>query len=164
MGFFDIPLVDLPVSDPVGTNPDILTTFFNGEEGGLYLSPLQMALAAASLTSDGFLPDPTLILGVHTPHQGWVMLNSGPSTKVLNSYIANEVVKMLTMPSSFIWQTIGYGQGDHENLTTWYIGGTAAEWLGSPLAIAVVIEEDNPELAEQIGQTVLNATLNPANP
>ncbi|MCE5206874.1 MAG: FtsW/RodA/SpoVE family cell cycle protein [Chloroflexi bacterium] len=162
--FFDAPEMDMPVSDPVQTNADNLITFFNEETEGLYISPLQMALAAASLTSDGQLPDPSLVLGVQTPHQGWIILNPGASTEALDAYTTNQVVDMLTEPSSIIWQSIGYGKGTGEQLTTWYIGGTTPEWLGSPLAIAVVIEEENPDLAEQIGQTVLNATIHPANP
>ena len=164
LGFFDIPDLDLPVSDPVQTNPDNLITFFDENTNGLFISPLQLAMAAASLTSDGRLPDPNLVLGVQTPHQGWVMLNPGTSTEVLDTYAANQVVNMLTKTSSIIWQSIGYGEGVKDELTTWFIGGTTAEWIGSPLAIAVVIEEENPDLAEQIGQSVLNATIYPTTP
>ena len=46
-------------------------------------------------------------------------------------------------------------------ITTWYLGGTLPDWQGTPLAIAVVLEEDNIPLARTIGQELLTRSLQP---
>jgi len=42
---------------------------------------------------------------------------------------------------------------------TWYAGGSSSGWAGRPLALAVLLEEDNPELAAAIGQSVLQTAM-----
>jgi cell division protein FtsW (lipid II flippase) len=157
--FYQAPDVGLPVPAPSQTISEGVITFFSEETNNIAVSPLQMALAAAALTADGALPSPDLVLGVNTPHQGWIILDSGSSVVALDSYTARQVIDMLAVPSTFFWEFTGFGEAIDEQLTTWYIGGTTAEWIGSPLAIAVLIEEENPVLARQIGQAVLNAAV-----
>jgi hypothetical protein len=60
------------------------------------------------------------------------------------------------------WQASGKGVETQEHKTiTWYLAGTLPEWQGTPLALVVAIEEDNPTLAKYIAQTLLNAALEP---
>jgi hypothetical protein len=40
---------------------------------------------------------------------------------------------------------------------TWYAGGTLPDFAGRRLALAVLLEEGNAQLAETIGQSVLQA-------
>ena len=42
---------------------------------------------------------------------------------------------------------------------TWYLAGTLPNWLGSPLSLALVLEEDNPEAAREIGLNVFRTAL-----
>ncbi|MEM5776666.1 MAG: penicillin-binding transpeptidase domain-containing protein, partial [Anaerolineaceae bacterium] len=76
-GFYEAPTLTIPVSSAERKNPEDLLVFFSTDADGIAVSPLQMARAAAALTSNGIIPDPTLVLGVKTPHQGWVILNAG---------------------------------------------------------------------------------------
>ncbi len=163
LGFFEPPSLSLPVSSAERDQSDDMLIFFDDETKNISVSPLQMALAAAALTSDGIRPDPTLLLGVQTPHQGWVMLNPGVPTTALDADTANQVVDLLSVPSSFIWQATGFGKAVEDELTTWYIAGTTSEWIGSPLAVAVLIEKEDPALAQEIGRTLLQATIYPEN-
>jgi hypothetical protein len=49
---------------------------------------------------------------------------------------------------------------DYSGLT-WYIGGTLADWKGASLALALILEENNPLLAQEIGRSVFRDALNP---
>ena len=48
-----------------------------------------------------------------------------------------------------------------ESPVTWFIGGTPPNWQASPLVVAVVLEDDNVQLAEEIGAGLLTAAMNP---
>ena len=67
--------------------------------------------------------------------------------------------KQLTIRSGEILFLVGpNGTGKS---VTWYIGGTLPDWSGSPLAIAVLLEQDNPTLAAEIGRKTLQAAMQP---
>jgi hypothetical protein len=38
---------------------------------------------------------------------------------------------------------------------TWYVGGTQPGWGGTPLALALVLEENDPQAAQDIGRQIL---------
>jgi hypothetical protein len=59
-----------------------------------------------------------------------------------------------------IWQFTGQAQTD-KGPVTWFLAGTNSTWQGIPLAMAVVLEENNPELASSLGDQLIEATLQP---
>jgi hypothetical protein len=67
---------------------------------------------------------------------------------------------MLQVPDSPFWQITGLAQAK-DGPITWYLGGTRQDWQGIPLALALVLEEDNPKAANQIGLELLQATIQP---
>ena len=137
-----------------------------GSGQDLWLSPLQMALAAATLSSGGLCPAPYLASAVNTPLAGWVILPSpGKPTQALPHAAADQTADALAVEGESFWQSLAtapFGSGQKgEGGISWYIGGTLPDWGGPPLAIAVLLEEENPALAEQIGQAVLQAAMQP---
>ena len=159
LGFYEAPDISLPVSEVDTKQKDLSTESISNFSP--YITPLQMALAAATLSSEGSRPAASLVLAVDTPNQGWVILSQDAAQKSLDSYLVNSVIDMLTVPSSFFWQVTGFGNGVDGGLSTWYVGGTTSDWQGSPLAVVVVLEDDNPDLAQEIGQGLLQATIHP---
>jgi cell division protein FtsW (lipid II flippase) len=158
LGFYDTPQIELPVSEPL-TAPnltDLTESFILGD--GLRISPLQMALAAAALSNQGQKPVPRLATAVLTPHQGWVVLPTSLPTKTLNLSRPDEIVNALAAPGSPYWTTTAQ-TSTAGGVLTWFIGGTISRWQGAPLAIALVLEEDDPELARAIGESVLQAAM-----
>ncbi|TLN08525.1 hypothetical protein FDZ74_12170 [bacterium] len=127
---------------------------------GWLISPLQMALAASTLSSGGSLPSPRLANAVNTPAQGWVILPAGTSAAALNSSGAIQAANLLARTDSPIWEAYGTGKNDTAAVS-WYLAGTLPDWQGTPLTLVVVIEEDNPEAVGKIGLTVLQAALQP---
>lgn len=159
LGFYQSPDLLLPVSEPDSIQNKIYATnFFSAN---IHVTPLQMAMAASALSTGGELPQPSLVLAVNTPHQGWVILSQGSAQPKLTAEYAEETVTMLSLPSTFIWYSTGFGNGEDGELSTWFIGGTTPDWQGSPLSIAVVLENQSADLVEQIGLSLLNATIHP---
>jgi penicillin-binding protein A len=160
LGLYSAPAIRLQVSsslfpektgDPVGAALG---------QADLSISPLQMARAAAVLSSDGVLPAPKLAISVKTPQAGWVILpDLSQPVRIFPAGIAGRTADSMAAADLPIWQEVsrvsaGTGQG-----TTWYIAGTLSNWNGSPLVLALLLEEDNPSLAEEIGQAVMKAAL-----
>jgi hypothetical protein len=66
----------------------------------------------------------------------------------------------LSSGSSSFWQMVATAYSQ-KNMITWYLAGTDQDWKGSPLAMALVLEQDNPTLAQKIGSNLLNSTDQP---
>ena len=137
----------------------------------LQVSPLQMALVAATLSNAGERPAPWLVMAVDTPQSGWVMLpTAGQSQQALQALAADSTAQTLASSEMPIWQVVASGKKDTSSALgtsrgytgyTWYLGGTLPEWKGAPLAIAVLLEENNPQLALEIGQSMLQSAMYP---
>ncbi len=155
LGWAEAP--DLPLNVAVPPVQDAAQAL---QTASLRVSPLQMALAAASLSADGRTPAPRLAMAVNTPAEGWVILPSGPTREALPSQAVQELSARLALTDLPLWMSTARAASP-EQTVTWGLGGTVARWQGSPLALAVVIEEDNPAAAARIVREMLQATLNP---
>ena len=126
------------------------------------LSPLQTALCAAAISAGGARPVPIFVLGVNTPTAGWVILpTEGDVVQLMTPPNAEAAARAMAVDDQLIWQTTNRIDNEAENPLTWSVGGTMPVWSGIPLSIAVLLEEDNPTLAQQIGQQMLNAAMMP---
>ena len=81
LGLYTAP--SFPVETLSSTKPDSISdplAYITGQQKDpgtgaiLQVSPLQMALAAATLSNQGTLPAPRLVMSVDTPQSGWVTL------------------------------------------------------------------------------------------
>jgi len=54
------------------------------------------------------------------------------------------------------WFQSGHALTQDGQILTWYIGGTTEDWVATPLAIAVAIESNAPDLAQTIGSSLLS--------
>lgn len=149
LGFFSAPELSIQVAEP-----SVLG-------GDLRLSPLQMALAAAALSSEGARPTPSLAMAVNTPSEGWVILSGlGESLTALlprNAALAAETYILAGTP---FWQFTASAGTTTESFT-WSLGGTLTNWQGTPVVAVVLLEEDYPLLANYIGQELLEAATRP---
>ena len=158
MGLYHAPSILLPVSPQKDQNQTVNSTYLASiGMDTLTVSPLQMALAASTLSSGGKIPAPTIALAVHIPAEGWVILPGTPPVSVIPTPAAGATAQALAEPGKFYWRSLAVANGPAP--ITWYIGGTLSQWQGTPLAIAVAIEENNPSAAEAIGKGVMDAAL-----
>ena len=118
------------------------------------ITPLQMAVAASSLSTEGTLAAPVLSYAVETPHQGWVILPKNESQTI--SYEAEmSSTDFLNPEQQNFWAFMGKGDRIDEQPVIWYASGTTTYWKGMPLMVVVLLEENTPTLAKEIGEDVL---------
>jgi hypothetical protein len=160
LGLLDPPQIGLlPDSQPVPENslPEVQASQQSSE---LQVSPLQMALAAAALSWQGKQPVPQLASAYQDPETGWERLQAPPdSRQVIPPGQAERAAESMALGDVPAWQSLALAAGEGGQNQTWYLGGTLPDWSGAPLALAVLLEEENPAMAELIGQGLLTAAM-----
>lgn len=173
LGFYTAPQLDLPTLSQNAPEAfseaglSALGVFGADLDTGqtLQVSPLQMALASAALSSQGVRPALRLALAVNTPLAGWIILSAqGEPETVFSAAAANATTDRLAVTGKPFWFSVAStptGSNPIAPVYTWFTGGTTSAWPGSPLALAFILEEDNPVLAYDIGVQLLEETLKP---
>jgi cell division protein FtsW (lipid II flippase) len=150
-GFIRPPLLRIPVAEPT----------FDSEGKDLHVSPLQVALASAAFSNHGTLPAPRIATAVNTPNDGWVVLPAlGEPSEALPASAADDAAASMVMEGANAWTHIGQAESE-ESPITWFLTGTPPNWQATPLVAVVLLEEDDPRLAQQIGQELLLDAMNP---
>jgi hypothetical protein len=155
-------LAELPLIQST-TNPDFGIISFRlplAETNGLFVStPLEIALAAAALSNNGVRPAPSIARLRRNPEGGWLLIPAiSQPQEIVNPQSADRATQILSLPDSQLWQIVSFLSAED---ITWYMGGTSQDWGGIPLAVALVLEEGDASLAEEIGQAVLFAAMEP---
>jgi hypothetical protein len=121
------------------------------------VTPLQMALVAASITNDGLLPSPRLRNTYLSEDGQWTPFREGVlPVRVIESGAMDRVRASLIGNDEAFWFQSGHALTRDGQILTWYIGGTTEDWVATPLAIAVAIESNDPGLAQTIGSSLLS--------
>jgi hypothetical protein len=150
LGLFQTPAINMPVVS--GTKIE------DPEE--VRASPLQVALAAATLSNHGIIPSPRIAMAVDTPEQGWVVLpSSGQPVEAIQAEATDEVALSYIVEQRPFWSNTARGVSK-ETVISWFIAGTLPDWQGQPLVLVVTLEEDNITLARNIGSKILTEALN----
>lgn len=125
-------------------------------------SPLQVALLACAVNNQGVQPAPVLVTAINIPAVGWMIVSPQDKPRqILSAQAVNSILQQTTLEDRNIWQSVLSVPIPNGKGVTWYIGGTLPGWDGTPLALALLLEEDDPALAEMIGQSMLNTVLRP---
>ena len=170
LGLYTAPNIRLPTAStpqPLRLNdPGYAALGLSNTQSGsnrvLLISPLQMALAVAPLSAGGVRPTPILVMAVDTPQYGWVILPpSGKPTQVFTIQVANETATLLASDNLPIWQSAATATNGNDQTVTWYLSGTLPDRQGTPFILVLLLEENNPSEASQIGQSLIQAILHP---
>ncbi len=156
LGFYQAPDLPLPVALANAAPVEQKELAGIGQEN-LSVTPLQMALAAAALTNQGERPAPRIASAIQTPYSGWAVLPHDNAVETVLRNGTNATLEMLQHGSDPYWSALGTAHANQQQLT-WCLAGNLPQWQGTPLAVAVVIEEDSPSLAKSICQAVLSQT------
>lgn len=162
LGFYeqpDLPLVMAIPSTSGVSRPDLAAL---GQEN-LLVTPLQMVLAAAVLSNQGVRPVPQITAAVLPPQGDWIIIPGGPGQETVLAGSTKTAEEALSEAGARQWSSVALARSadtQSEDWITWYLAGTLPEWQGTPLALALVLEERNPELAIQIGEKMFEV-INP---
>ncbi len=147
LGLLQVPAINMPVA----------ADDKNASLQNLKISPLQMSIAAATLSYKGIVPSPRIATAVNTPEQGWVVLPAlTQPVEVIQASAANEAALSFIEEGSPYWSHIGQASVDETNVT-WLLAGTLPDWRGTPLVLIVTLEDLNASAIESIGENLLNA-------
>ncbi len=157
LGFFQKPNLPLLVASSAPQTISQVDLAALGQ-ADLSVSPLQMALAAAAFSNGGVRPAPQIASAFLSPQQGWTIYphQPGVSTSLVGG--TDKAATALTASGAAYWQTIALARSNQEELT-WYLAGTLPQSQGTSLALALVLDQRNPELARQIGQSLLKTAV-----
>jgi cell division protein FtsW (lipid II flippase) len=141
------------------TSPITVTVTLPGGANSLQVSPEEIARIAAWLSNGEILPPATMALAVDTPLAGWILI---PSESPIESHNFNDhtivpTLEALTIEGTKFWGIVSAVPNGTDQIVTWFVGGTLPDTqTGSqPLVIALLLEQDNPELAREIGIQIL---------
>jgi cell division protein FtsW (lipid II flippase) len=152
-GFFSLPVHELPAD--FSTPPDQTGSSDVAAKYTPAISPLQMALAIAPLSARGNQPAARLVLAQNDHRTGWRdVASAGYPHLSFSAPIAESIAQSLSEKDYPIWQTLSWAQ-DQDRRVTWGLAGTLPSWDGTPLVVVVLLEEDNPRVADKISQELL---------
>jgi cell division protein FtsW (lipid II flippase) len=157
LGLYVKPAV--PLDADFNEMPDISPEFIRLALGmeGVDISPLQLALAASTISAGGVKPAPRLALSVKTPESGWVILPvEGQPRQVFTPEQADLTAELLKVKGQPYWQALGTAEISAERTLTWCIGGTLPGW-STPVVAVVLVEEDAPGKARYIHRALMLA-------
>jgi len=155
LGFGAPPSLPLDVAQVSSTTVQDASLAAVGQEN-LLVTPLQMAIAAATLSNQGKRPGVQIVSAVLTPHQGWVTFPVQPSALALSEQGVKEASNALADSEQKTWETTAVVKND-DGALTWYLSGTLPETTSKTFALALILEEDQPGLAREIGQSLLQS-------
>jgi membrane peptidoglycan carboxypeptidase len=155
LGFYDAPAIRLE-SNPQPAPATIATPGAAAAgQGNLRISPLQLAVAASTISNNGVMPAPTLLLQVEDPQGGWNDYPPlGEEHLVFTSSISVKAAKAMAHSYLPIWEISSLAFNTDNQPLTWFVGGTqpGAE---HPLTIVVLLESKNLTMARSIGRNLL---------
>ncbi len=157
LGFFNYPNFIVPgpqINDPA--NIGNIKAAAIGQES-VYLTPLQLVIAASAISAGGEKPSPRLALSYQLSDGSWTLLQSEAQNQtIFSSSTAEKVSSLLSIKDRPAWGVVGQALSSSTQTITWFVGGTNGEWKGVPLAFVVLIEKDDPALAHQIGLSIIH--------
>ena len=161
LGLYTQPILPLQLGLP-SIKPDTIrdTIAYLYEKDGLLLSPLQMAEVSAILTNDGKLPHLRLLNSYQNQAANWIAFPGGTDPVLtMDALTARKIKTTLQANNQPYWFNLGQVTNQDGSIYTWFMGGTMPEWSGTPLALAIILEEDNPTKALALGQALLTRTI-----
>lgn len=159
LNFFSPPDLRLNVAQADPPDVEDQDALYSGE-GTFNLTPLQVALAASALTNQGILPAPRIVNGYQNSHGDWITLPKlGQNIQAVDTESSLWITNLLEKPDSPYWQVISVLNTEDDQSISWFIAGTIPDWQGQPTAVVVLLERNAPDLAEKIGLTLLDQTI-----
>lgn len=126
----------------------------------LTITPLQMALAASTITNNGTRPGPRIVNAYLSPAGDWETIPKlSTSKEVLSPEISAEVSNLMQVPGESYWEVSALLETSDEKPVSWWVAGTTTAWPGQPITIVVLLESADQLKAEEIGTSLINSSI-----
>jgi cell division protein FtsW (lipid II flippase) len=162
LGFYSAPLLTLETqAETAPTSLDRPEAAATGQID-LHVSPLQMALAACSLSNAGQLISPQVSLAIqHSDGTFDNLLTESNPIEVLSQGSVASMAQNLAVPNLPIWELTAQALGNDGQTITWYLGGSLAGKTSneSGKCVVILLENDKLALARSVGREMLLAAL-----
>jgi len=137
---------------------DILnyTALYSGE-AGILVSPVQVAVAASTLSNNGRVVTPQIAMAYKKPEDDWSLIDIGAEPLVIPDFEAGMAVDMLTHGNFPGWELSSFATYQEAKIA-WYIAGTPANWLGTPVTLVIALEDGSALDARRIGRELFLET------
>lgn len=155
LGLFD--QVDIAAVDADQQSSSIEKT--GGTETGYLISPMQMAAAYAVLSNGGHTVIPRLATAYQYAGQDWTLFPSENESSTTISMDVQQSTAALSSSEIPGWEITSSAETETGPFD-WYIAGTMPGWKGTPIVLAVALENSTPAIAQTIGRTMFNSTVN----
>ncbi len=139
------------------TFPEDLSSISTSTLAAIKVSPMQMGLVAATITNKGLFSDPRLVNSYLDDDGEWKTIeNVISSFQAIPESIAIQIQDRLSDEEANIWYQMGHNSTEDQPSLTWLIGGNTSSWTGSPLAVAILVEDSASQFAQDIARQLLN--------
>lgn len=159
LGFYSSTDIPLQVASASPSRVDSAERAALGQDT-LTITPLQGALAAAAVSNEGVIPSPILVLSTRLPGKEWTSSSPLNSQVALDKDSTLRAADLLSVHGTFYWETLAVVPSGQNQTVVWYLAGTLKPWKGSPLALALVLETNDPLLSRSIGRSLMENALN----
>jgi hypothetical protein len=149
LGFFKQPEINLPVGPVPAT----------GNIEQLRISPLQAALAAATLANEGLMAEGQIVSGIKPQNSNWIILSpQNNSVQIFSPSTVEKVTENALVAMQPYWRIVSDDISPTSGIA-WFLGGTPSGWQGTPLIAVVALENGDTGEADFIGQKLLKSAL-----
>ena len=131
------------------------TSLFTGD-AGILVSPLQVAIMGSTLSNNGRVITPQIAMAYKKPDNNWTLINVSASSTIVNNFKAEKAVSYLTNGDFPGWEISSLASHEEASIA-WYVAGTPANWLGTPITLVVALENGSPLDARKIGQELFQS-------
>ncbi|MBN2044043.1 MAG: FtsW/RodA/SpoVE family cell cycle protein [Anaerolineales bacterium] len=164
LGFYQPPNIRLETSPPYipeGISTPGVTAYGQAD---ILITPLQMAVAASTLTNHGIRTTPKFLLKAQLPDSGWIENPADQEEiRVFLPTLAERTITQLAHQSLPFWEAAAYAITGTGADLTWYLAGSipTRTVIDEDYSVVVLLETKNAELAEKIGRQLLIRVLYP---
>jgi len=152
------PDIGLPNNPVIIHDKDILWNDLFFSKNPFRVNPLQIATSASAITNNGLMPTPNIVSAVNKSEGGWVSLLKEIKNQALPVDQARSINDYLKSEEISGWEITAQGD-DSKTKAAWYVAGTPSSWTGKPMTIVVVLENQNPLIAREIGREIYTLAI-----
>jgi cell division protein FtsW (lipid II flippase) len=131
------------------------TELYSGESG-ILVSPMQVAVMAATLSNSGKVITPQIATAYKSVENDWTLIDMGTDPATINKFNTRQAVTLLTQGDFPGWEISSFAT-HQEAEVSWYIAGTPPDWNGTPITLVIALEDGSPLDAKRIGREIFLA-------